>query len=122
MAAPLARVRWFAKLQARELRVPARLIGQYLRTSAGISKGSLLASVEDNLRFVLPEAWAKFPGRALILVGQRERRLMRESASGIHRALPGSELITVGGCGHGIPLERAAWFNALVGDWLRQTS
>ncbi|WP_354350755.1 alpha/beta hydrolase [Pseudarthrobacter sp. PvP090] len=54
------------------------------------------------------------------MVGQRERRLMRDSAAAIHAALPGSDLEIVDGCGHGIPLQRPEWFNATVSAWLHQ--
>lgn len=118
MSAPLTRRRWFARLQARELFVPAHLLEEYISTSAGITKETLLAAVGDNLRFRLPDEWALFPGRALIMVGGRERRLMRESAAAIHAAHPRSELSVVDGCGHGIPLQRPEWFTDRVVRWL----
>lgn len=121
LSAPLARRRWFARLQARQLFIPPELMEQYIGTSAGITKATLTAAVAENLRFVLPANWSRFPGEALVMVGQRERRLMRDSAAAIHAALPGSGLEVVEGCGHGIPLQRPEWFNARVSAWLSQT-
>ena len=116
--APLARNRRFARLQARELFVPPELLEDYLGTSARITKATLLAAVGDNVRFELPAAWSEFRGRARVMVGRRERTLMRDSAEAIHTALPGSEIEIVEGCGHGIPLQRPDWFNGCVADWL----
>lgn len=121
ISAPLARTRWFAKLQARELFIPPHLREDYIRTSAGITRSTLLAAVGDNLRFSLPDAWSTFRGRALIMVGGRERRLMRDSADFVHRALPGSELLVVEECGHGIPLQCPGWFDDRVNEWLEAT-
>lgn len=104
--APLARQRWFAKLQAKQLFVPDELLTAYLRDSAGTTRETLLAGVGENIRFTLPAGWADFKNPALVMVGERERPLMRDSARRIHDALPGSELTTVPGCGHGIPLQR----------------
>ncbi|KQQ50549.1 alpha/beta fold hydrolase [Plantibacter sp. Leaf314] len=118
VAAPLARRRWFAKLQARELFIPPHLMAEYIRTSAGITKATLSAAVGDNLRFELPAGWSAFRGRALVMVGRRERRLMRDSADAIHAALPGSERSIIDGCGHGIPLPRPEWFDDRVLHWL----
>lgn len=118
LAAPLARRRWFARLQARELFIPEDLMEAYIATSAGIGKETLLAAVEANLRFMLPEKFSDFPGRAIVLVGARERAVMRDSALAIHAELPGSELELVPGCGHGIPLQRPDWFNACALAWL----
>lgn len=120
VSAPLARQPWFARLQARELSIPPHLMAAYLDTSAGITRASLVAAVGSNLEFRLPQGWASFPGRAVIMVGQRERRLMRDSADTIHRALAGSELIVVEGCGHGIPLQRPAWFDRRVSEVLAE--
>lgn len=120
VTAPLARQRWFATVQARELFIPPDLLEEYVRTSAGITRQTLIAAVEANLRFELPEGWARFPGRALVLAGRRERRLMRESATDIHAALPGSTLEVVEGCGHGIPLQRPDWFAGRLRAWLSE--
>ena len=118
VSAPLARKRWFAKLQARELFIPSHLMEDYISTSAGITKATLLAAVGDNVRFEVPAGWQAFRGRALIILGRRERRLMRDSAQIIRAALPRSELSIVAGCGHGIPLQRTEWFNDRVMQWL----
>lgn len=110
IASPLARRRWFARLQARELFVPPELMEQYVRTSAGISRSTMVGSVGENLRFQIPDGWSRFPGDALIMVGERERSLMRRSAEALNGALPGSELEVVDGCGHGIPFQKPEWF------------
>lgn len=121
ISAPLARMRWFARLQARQLFIPPQLMDQYTTTSAGITKATLRTSVAENLRFTLPANWSRFTGQAVVMVGQRERRLMRDSAAAIHAALPGSILEVVDGCGHGIPLQCPEWFNARVAAWLPQS-
>ena len=118
VAAPLARNRRFARMQARELFVPPELMEDYLDTSADITKATLLAAVGDNVRFELPASWSEFSGEALVMVGRRERALMRDSSVSIHEALPNSEIEIVDGCGHGIPLQRPDWFNGRVADWL----
>lgn len=117
--AGLARQEWFARLQARELFVPADHLGDYLRTSAGISRETLLHAVGDNLRFTPPDGWRDFPGAALILAGSREKSLMKRSATVLHEALPQSECEIVDGCGHGIPLQRPRWFAERVESWMR---
>lgn len=117
-SAPLARVRWFATLQSRQLFIPRELREAYIRDSALVSRQTLRAALTENLGFEIPTAWSHFPGRTLVLAGSRERRLMRDSAAAIHAALPGSELELVAGCGHGIPLQRPEWFDQRVADWV----
>lgn len=111
-AAPLARWQRFARLQAKELFVPPALMPEYLDDSARISRTTLLASVGENLRFAVPDAWARPRSSseravgALVVVGARERRLMRDSARVLHEARAGSDLLVVDGVGHGLPLQR----------------
>lgn len=115
--AGLARQEWFARLQARALFVPDELLPDYVRTSASISRETLLRSVEENLRFVPPTPWHVFPGAALILVGAEEKTLMKRSAAALHTALPHSAVQVVDGCGHGIPLQRPEWLAQRIEIW-----
>lgn len=118
LTAPLARRRWFAKLQARELFIPPIMMDDYIRTSQTMSRTSLFAAVGGNLRFTLPDGWSRFGGRSLVLVGSEERRIMRDSAETIRAAQPASALEVVDGCGHGIPLQRPDLFEDRVRTWL----
>lgn len=106
--APLARQGWFARLQARQLGIPDGLLPEYVRDSAAVTRETLLAAVEHNSRFSPPPRWSDFPGRAVVLVGEREPAVMRESAERTHAALPASRLEVVAGCGHDIPFRRPA--------------
>lgn len=118
LTAPLARQCWFAKLQAKELFVPDALVGHYIAGSAQISRDTLLGAVGENIRFNPPDQLRSFTRPALILVGGKERAMMRDSAKIIHAALPNSELEIVEGCGHGIPLQRPDWFSARLRGWV----
>ncbi|KQQ04187.1 MULTISPECIES: alpha/beta fold hydrolase [unclassified Rathayibacter] len=118
LAAPLSRRRWFARLQARELFIPDESMEDYIRTSARISRRTLLEAVGENLRFEIPAGWSDVTGDALVMAGSRERSVMRRSAAAIHEALPGSILEIIDGGGHGIPLQRPEWFAARVARWL----
>jgi len=116
LAAPLARYEWFARLQAKELFVPEALMSDYIRTSRHISPETLVNAVGENIRFTVPEGWAQFTGRTLVLVGARERAVMRASAWQLHEALPGSAFHLVKGCGHGIPLQQPELLGYLLSD------
>ncbi|WP_072313696.1 alpha/beta fold hydrolase [Agrococcus sp. Marseille-P2731] len=111
-AAPLAKWRRFARLQAKELFVPDELLADYLEGSAAISRATLVASVGENLRFRVPEGWARAPEAAdapptaLVVVGSEERAVMRDSATVLHGSRAGSELLRVDGVGHGLPLQQ----------------
>lgn len=116
-SAGLARREWFARQQAKALFISDDSMPDYLRTSAAISRESLIAAVEENIRFEVPPGWSFFPGPALILAGSRERAMMRDSARSLHDALAHSTMEIVDGCGHGIPLQRPEWFAGRLTEW-----
>lgn len=118
LAAPLARRSWFARLQARELFIPAEMMDRYIETSAGITRDTLRATLHANMFFRIPDEWSRYPGRAVVVVGSRERGVMRRSASALHDALPSSALIVADGCGHGAPLQRPDWFVDRLAEWI----
>lgn len=116
--APLARQEWFARLQATQLAVPGPLVDAYVRGSREMESGTLLASVAENIRFTLPDAWASFAGSASVLVGEKERALMRDSARLIHEANSGSTLLVVPASAHDIPFTAPD----LLADTIRTTA
>lgn len=119
-AAPLGGQRWFARLQAKALYVDDDMFDDYLRTARSLSAADLVAMMSANAAFRIPEAWAHFPGQALLLAGGAEPRALVRGMRDLHDRLPGSELEVVPGAGHGLPLQRAAWFNQRLLGWLDQ--
>lgn len=106
MSAPLARQRWFAKAQATQLGIPADLVDDYLQDSAATTSETLIASVDENIRFTVPDGWSDYSGSASVLVGANERKLMHDSARATAEALPGCSVQTVDGAAHDIPFSR----------------
>ncbi|MFD7306665.1 alpha/beta fold hydrolase [Promicromonospora sp. NPDC059942] len=119
-AAPLGGQRWFARLQAKALYIDDEMFDDYLRTARSLSATDLVALTRANAAFRVPEAWADFPGQALLLAGGAEPRALVRGMRNLHRSLPGSELEVVAGAGHGLPLQRPAWFTERLLDWLAQ--
>lgn len=114
-ALPLARYKWFARAQAKDLSIPSELIDDYIQDSSNISSETLLNSVEENITFVLPEGWSTFPGRVHVLVGEKERGLMQNSAKVTHAAATDSFLTTVKGSAHDIPFTNPQLLAEIIG-------
>lgn len=119
MTASLAKNKRFARLQAKELIVPESLMDDYMRTSRGITPPTLLAAVGENIRFTIPKGWAEFAGRSLVLVGDDERSMMKESARLLASTHGRGELVVAEGCGHGIPLQQPELLARHIERWLR---
>ncbi|WP_235623893.1 alpha/beta fold hydrolase [Mycolicibacterium goodii] len=118
LTAPLAKSERFGRAQAKELFVPPALFPDYLRTARRISTRTLLRSVGENIRFTVPPAWASFTGKTLVLVGERERAIMADSARNLTRDRHDGGFETIAGCGHGAPLQQPRWLAARLRAWL----
>ena len=111
---PLARARWFARLQARALCLGDDLFEDYLRTTRAMSGRTLQAVLRENARFVPPEGWRSAGTRAAVVVGRQERAVMRRSARLLADAHPDATLCIVEGAGHGLPLQDPERFRAVL--------
>lgn len=119
-SAPLARQEWFARAQAKQLGVPHELLDRYVADSRALGTDSLVASVAENIAYTIPVGLERFAGPAIVAVGAKERRLMRDSATVTLRNLEQrigahSELVTIPGAAHDAPFSHPE----LVADMVR---
>ena len=96
------------------MEVPEAKFEQYYRDTCRLSAESLGNLLAENMRFVMPTDWSKTRTRIHVVVGERERSVMRRSAEALHAALPSSELTVVPGGRHGVMLQDPEGFNRLL--------
>lgn len=120
MSAGLIRRRWFAALQARELGIPKDMFEDYFADTRRMTIDSLVRVLESNADFSLPPDLPRsLP--AAIMVGERERRIMRRSARRLHEAMPGSALYVLPGMKHGeLSLAHPDAYARIVRETLRR--
>jgi len=111
---PLARKRWFARLQARALAIGDDMFEDYFRTTAAIGGRTMEAVLRGNSAFGIPDGWRRTETPALVVVGQRERAVMKRSAKLLAEAHPSGRLCLVDGVGHGLPLEDPERFRTML--------
>lgn len=97
----LVKRRWFSKLQAKSLCVPADMFEQYYEDSLKISKQSLINITLSNGNYNLKSSITKTKSKVLIIVGENEIKMMRKSAQRLHQAIKGSELYLASAMKHG---------------------
>ena len=98
---PLIRQRWFAKLQFAALRIKPSLFEAYFSASAAIAKENMTAFLMANAGYHIKSSLQSCRAKALVLVGGKERSLMKKSAEIIHQNIPGSCLEILRGYRHG---------------------
>ena len=93
--------RWFAKVQAKYLKIPEVLFEDYFRDTCAISRGSMAAFLEGNAMYSLKDALQSCGAEVRILVGEKEIPSMKRSADRIRQAVPGSKLQILSEMHHG---------------------
>jgi hypothetical protein len=97
----LVQKRWFSKLQAKTLCVPDELFEKYYQDSLRISKQSLINITLSNGNYPLRPSIADTTAKSLILVGEKEIKIMKKSAASLHQTIKGSSLFVAPKMKHG---------------------
>ena len=101
MCYPLIKKRWFAKLQFKALHIKAGLFENYYTDTAVIPKEDMIAFLMANSNYSVKETLADCEAKSLVLVGGKERRIMKKSAQKIADRLPMARLEVVDNYYHG---------------------
>jgi hypothetical protein len=97
----LVKRRWFSKLQAKSLCVPAVMFEQYYQDSLKMSKQSLINITLSNGNYTLKSSIANTKSNVLIIVGEKEIGIMKKSAKRLHEAIKDNELYIATAMKHG---------------------
>lgn len=114
---PLTRFNWFARLQAKALSIPNEYFDRYFEDSNTITAETLEEILVENASFSIPEGLECCTVPTLVLVGQKERRIMRHSAKDLILAIPNAKGYLVQGVGHGFSFNDPNCFNKLIRAW-----
>ncbi len=93
--------KWFSKLQMRSLKIRGDLFENYYRDTCAITCENYVSFMQSNAAYRAKPGLSLCEAKALIVVGGKERPVMKRSAKLVHDLLPNSELITIRGYHHG---------------------
>ncbi|ROR28226.1 pimeloyl-ACP methyl ester carboxylesterase [Mobilisporobacter senegalensis] len=97
----LIKKRWFSKLQSKTLCVPDKMFEQYYDDSLKITKESLINITLSNGNYHLKNSISDTKSRVLVIVGEKELRIMKKSGIRLHEAIADSELYIAPNMRHG---------------------
>lgn len=115
---PLARGRYFQKLQAQSYHIPAEDFETYYRDSLKITSRALGRILYENSAFRLP---AGFPGvtvPTLALAGQKELKVVHDSVRDLTSAIPNSRGYLITDADHGYIFKEPEKFAGIVRAWI----
>ncbi|MGQ5513846.1 alpha/beta fold hydrolase [Streptococcus anginosus] len=97
----LTKKSWFSKLQFKNLKIKNSLYDLYYEDTCKISKNNLIAFMKSNSSYELKDTLSRTRAKVLILVGSKERSIMKKSAVKIAELISNSELEILQGYYHG---------------------
>jgi pimeloyl-ACP methyl ester carboxylesterase len=118
LAAPLAKRRDFARLQAAQLGLQPGDIDTYVELSRSVSRTSLRNIICTNFSFAPPAAFLASTCPVLLVAGSREQRTLITNLQALGDSLPNSEFEIVPKVAHGAPFTTPDQFNTVVHEWL----
>ena len=98
---PLISQKWFARWQFKYLRIREDLFPEYFEDTAKIAKDNMTAFLKASIEYGLKPSIGEAKAKVKIVAGGKEQRGIIRSAEVIHKAIPGSELVTKEGLYHG---------------------
>ena len=95
--------KWFSKLQFKSLKLKNSLFDLYYEDTCKITKDNLIAFMKSNSNYEAKDTLSQTKAKALVLVGSKdkERPIMKKSATKIVNLIPNSELEVLQGYYHG---------------------
>jgi pimeloyl-ACP methyl ester carboxylesterase len=98
-------MKWFAKLQAKQMYIPSPMFEPYFRDSSKITRKSLCNMIVSNARYSLPNTFVNTRADVLAMCGEQEYGVMKKSAIAIHQTALKGQLLIVPDCGHGVSIK-----------------
>ena len=93
--------KWFSKLQFKSLKLKNSLFDMYYEDTCKITKDNLIAFMKSNSSYEVKDTLSHTRAKVLVLVGSKERPIMKKSATKIANLIPNSELDVLQGYYHG---------------------
>lgn len=97
----LIKKKWFAKLQAKQLKLPEALFENYYEDTIKITKTTLINFIKSNQEYSIPSTLCNTKAKTLILVGEKELPVMKKSAKLLNDTINGSTLKIIKNSAHG---------------------
>ena len=84
--------KWFSKMQFNSLRIRKDLFDEYYRDTCKIEEEDMIAFMEANSKYEIKDSLQNTKAKVLVVVGDKERPIMKKSASMIHKKIKESQI------------------------------
>jgi pimeloyl-ACP methyl ester carboxylesterase len=116
--APFMNIPWLVKLNQESLGVPPEYSAEFAADTRAASVPALTHILQANMAFRVPPGLTRLANPTLVLVGEKEPKLMRRSARQLAASMIGATAYMVRGAIHNWPLAAPELFNRTLRAWL----
>lgn len=109
---------WLVRLNMRSAGIPSEYFKETQEDTRQITAEGFSRLMRENLLYRMPDALYNASAPVLVVVGQKEYGIMRQSARDLTQALPSARGCIVDGVGHNWALQSPDRFTSLVRAWL----
>jgi pimeloyl-ACP methyl ester carboxylesterase len=118
---PVLKTDRMIRMNATGLRVPTAQYAGYRHAARQLSRRAYLRASSDAGRFQLPPNLADVPCPTLVVAGEHEHVLIRQSLRVVTQALPNAHARVAPGVGHGWSGENPTLFTQTIQAWITDT-
>ena len=115
---PLIKNRTFSRFQAKTLFIGEEYFERYYDESCKMERNTLVRILKENMSFEIPSGFNETKGKILVTVGEKEKAIMKKSASEIVNSNENCTGVIISGIGHGVPLSKPDLFNQIIEKWI----
>ncbi|MGM7637211.1 alpha/beta fold hydrolase [Bacillus sp. Hm123] len=115
---PLIKNRTFSQLQAKTLFIGEEHFERYYNESCQMERKTLVRILKENMSFEIPAEFSEAKGKILVTVGDKEKAVMKKSASEIVNCNENCTGVIISKIGHGVPLSKPDLFNQIIEKWI----
>lgn len=115
---PFIQKRWFAKIQAKTLYINDQYFEKYYEESRNITQNTLIRVLSENMSFSIPHGFSNVSTKILVTYGEKEKKLIKESAKLLVASNLNCQGIMIPKIGHGAPIAIPEYFNSMIENWL----
>jgi len=115
---PMRNVRWLVRANMKTLEIPEKFESDFARETAALTTASYRRMTVENATFRVPPGLGSVTCPVLITVGEREMKVMKESAHDLVAATPSARAFIVAGHGHNWPVQDPGLYAQVVQAWV----
>lgn len=88
----LTKKRWFSEMQYKSLNIPTVPFEEFYSDNCKIKKQDMIRFIESNSSYAMKTNLVNTTANVLILMGDKEQKIMKRSAKLLHKSIPTSQL------------------------------